>query len=154
MASKLSKMRPGRINITLDVATHGAKRKKELPMKCLVVGDFSQKQNPLSPGQRQRINVTPANFAAVLAQVKPQVSCCDGKVNLTIESLRDFHPEGLVQQVPRLQRLVAMRHLLRDLQGNLQDDRDLQRRLTQTLGQGKMRHALQLALEQHAPMHH
>jgi type VI secretion system protein ImpB len=125
-----------------------------LPMKCLVVGNFSQGHNPVPPNQRQRINVTPENFAAVLAQVKPQITCCDGKVHLTIQSLKDFHPEGLVQQVPLLQRLVAMRHLLRDLQGNLQDDRDLQRRLTQVLGEGKTRHALEQALAQHAPMQH
>ena len=152
MASEKTVARPGRINITLDLATQGAKRKKELPMKCLVVGNFSKGQSKEPASKRKRVSVTKDNFSGVLESVNPHLTCCDGEVQLSIQSMRDFHPEGLVEQVPELRRLVAMRHLLRDLQANLLDNRELQKQLTTLTETSSARLALKHALDEHAPM--
>lgn len=145
MASKTSLARPGRINITLDVLSYGSQRKKELPMKCLVVGNFSRGQHPQAPLERSRINVTRENLNAVLAQLKPRIRTRQGD-ELCIQSFQDFHPEGIVQQIPRLRRLVAMRQLLKDLQAYLLDDKELQKRLTAVLQSSQQRLALRQTL--------
>ena len=46
MADSFQKEIPkARINISLDVETGGAKKKIELPLKMLVMGDFSNSKN-------------------------------------------------------------------------------------------------------------
>jgi hypothetical protein len=45
-------MTHARVNITLDVETHGARRKKELPLKLLVLGNFSHHKNHKPVTQR------------------------------------------------------------------------------------------------------
>lgn len=151
MASKTALMRPSRINITLDVPTNGATRKKELPMKCLVVGDFSQGNSNQKLSQRPRHRITPESFNAVLGHLNPVIHCQSG-ATISVRSLEDFHPERLVQQVPVLKRWVAMRHLLRELQGNLLDDRELQKRLSDVMSNPALRSELKGALEAHAPL--
>ncbi len=46
-----------RINIKLDLHTGGAQKKVELPLKLLVMGDYSngQEQRPLS--EREKLNI-------------------------------------------------------------------------------------------------
>ncbi|MCG9770984.1 type VI secretion system contractile sheath small subunit, partial [Pseudoalteromonas piscicida] len=44
-----------RINIALELETEGATQKSELPMKVLVVGDYSNGQNDSDLAERERI---------------------------------------------------------------------------------------------------
>ncbi|MHA3265505.1 type VI secretion system contractile sheath small subunit, partial [Yersinia pseudotuberculosis] len=57
-----------RINIKLDLHTGGAQKKVELPLKLLVMGDYSngQEQRPLS--EREKLNINKNNFNSVLAE--------------------------------------------------------------------------------------
>ena len=43
-----------RINLKLDVGKGNAKKKLELPLKTLVVGDFTQKKRTQRVGERER----------------------------------------------------------------------------------------------------
>ncbi len=62
-----------RINIKLDLHTGGAQKKMELPLKLLVMGDYSngQEQRPLS--EREKININKNNFNSVLAEFQPSL---------------------------------------------------------------------------------
>ncbi len=62
-----------RINIKLDLHTGGAQKKMELPLKLLVMGDYSngQEQRPLS--EREKLNINKNNFNSVLAEFQPSL---------------------------------------------------------------------------------
>ncbi len=60
-----------RINIKLDLHTGGARKKVELPLKLLVMGDDShgQEQHPLS--EREKGDINKNNFDRGLAEFRP-----------------------------------------------------------------------------------
>lgn len=47
--------------------------------------------------------------------------------------MKDFSPEHVARQVPRLQAMLTMRNLLRDLRANLLDDASFRRELLEIL---------------------
>lgn len=154
--------RASRVNITLELETHGVKQQQELPMKCLVLGNFSGQAAHRPLAQSERIRVDARHLDAVIAQVQPQ---CHLQINnhlggdeplsvhLQPRRLSDFSPEGIVEQVPELSRLLAMRRLLRELKANLIDDVRLKRRLQTVLGDPQQREQLRQALQQYTPLH-
>lgn len=151
-----------RINIQLDVETGGARKKKELPMKLLAVGDFSKGKTKGPIVERERINVNKNNFDKVLADLGPEVNMAvpnkiknddtDLRVSLNIKRLKDFHPEEVVKQVPELCRLLAMRNLLKDFRSNLLDNAELRRELERVAKDETAREQLQQRLKAIAPM--
>ncbi len=128
-----------RVNITLDLETGGAKQQKELPLKLLMVGNFSQGAANSSLSQRERININKNNFNQVMSNVLPTLNIVapnliknDGSemsINMCFSNMKDFSPEKIVNKIPELKYLLAMRHLLRDLKSNLLDNHSLRRAL-------------------------
>ncbi|HKP87053.1 MAG TPA: type VI secretion system contractile sheath small subunit [Blastocatellia bacterium] len=124
---KLDRVRPPRVHITYDVEIGGAIELKELPFVVGVLGDFSGK--PLEPLGRVRdrkfVEVDRDNFNQVLSGMKPRVTLrVDNKlsndeskmrVELRFNSIDDFEPDNLVQQVDPLRKLVEARKRLSDL---------------------------------------
>ena len=121
-----------RVNITLDVETYGAKKKLELPLKLLVIGDYSNGKASGLVKEREKISINKENFEGVLAEMSPTLNISvpnkitnndsDINVDLTFKSSKDFHPEKVASQIPELQSLMAMRNLLKDLKSNLLDN--------------------------------
>ena len=128
-----------RVNIKLDVHTGGAQKKVELPLKMLVLGDFSNGKTKGSVQSRGKININKNNFDAVLADLNPTVSfgardtlANDGSeipVRLEFRNMKDFHPEQVARKIPQLSKLLATRNLLKDLKSNLLDNATLRREL-------------------------
>jgi type VI secretion system protein ImpB len=119
----------GRVNITIEVADNGAQVKKELPLRVLICGDFCQQKN-YSNSVVQR--VTTNSISNLIAHYKPTIKLPDsaGKQQvLKLESLADFKPDNIIQNVPKLRDLYAMRNLLKDLRTNVQDSADLKHKL-------------------------
>ncbi|HJQ68324.1 MAG TPA: type VI secretion system contractile sheath small subunit [Blastocatellia bacterium] len=124
---KLDRVRPPRVHITYDVEIGGAIELKELPFVVGVLGDFSGK--PLEPLGRVRdrkfVEVDRDNFNQVLAGMKPRLALrvanrlADDesamRVELRFNSIDDFEPDNLVQQVDPLRKLVEARKRLSDL---------------------------------------
>jgi type VI secretion system protein ImpB len=121
-----------RVNIKLDLHTGDAQKKVELPLKLMVMGDYSngKEQRPLS--QRSKISIDKNNFDSVLAEFSPDIrltvsntlveEAVDTSVELNLRSMKDFEPEQVARQIPQLRALLAMRNLLRDLKSNLLDN--------------------------------
>jgi type VI secretion system protein ImpB len=121
-----------RVNIKLDVHTGDAQKKMELPLKLVVMGDYSngQENRPLS--EREKVNINKNNFNSVLADYSPSINLTventlagDGSeenVKLTFNEMKDFEPEQVARQIPQLRAMLAMRNLLRDLKSNLLDN--------------------------------
>ncbi|WP_127089588.1 type VI secretion system contractile sheath small subunit [Aquabacter cavernae] len=120
-----------RVNIRYRPATGNAKEEVELPLKLLVVGDFTQKPDERPVEERSLVNVNKDNFDEVLkAQNLSLDLSVDDKlseagqdekvsVSLKFDRLKDFEPEAIVQQVPELKRLLELREALVALKGPL-----------------------------------
>lgn len=130
---------PARVNITLNSVSDTAQEKKELPMRLLVLADFTRRAQTLPLAKRERLAVTLANYQQVLSYLNPKLtlSVATGiesqqtalSVNVSIQSMQDFHPSSLIEQVPVLQRLNAMRMLLKELRANLIDNVTFRKKL-------------------------
>ncbi|WP_271411936.1 type VI secretion system contractile sheath small subunit [Pseudomonas sp. Q1-7] len=132
-----------RVNIKLDLHTGGAQKKMELPLKLLVMGDYSngKEHRPLS--ERSKVDINKNNFNSVLADFNPSLKLAvdntladDGSqasVELTFRHMKDFEPEQVARQLPELRALLAMRNLLRDLKSNLLDNATFRRELERIL---------------------
>ncbi len=159
MADSFQKEIPkARINISLDVETGGAKKKVELPLKMLVMGDFSNGKAEGRLVDRERIEINKNNFESVLKDISPQVRyqvpnrlANDGSeidVDLKFESMKSFHPEQVAGQVPELHSMMAMRNLLKDLKSNLLDNTSFRKELEQIVKNQPELEGLQQELEQ------
>ncbi len=147
-----------RVNITLDVESNGAKTQKELPMKLLAMGDFShgQAQEPLA--DRERIDINKNNFNEIMSALSPTVALqVNNKINpnqstlnchLSFQSIKDFAPEKIVERVPVLNKLLAMRHLLKDLKANVLDNQSFRKQLESILKDRDQTQSLTGELEQ------
>ncbi len=128
-----------RVNIALDIETAGATERKELPLKMLAVGDYGAGKNTESVQNRERISINKTNFDQVLKNVAPKLDISvankidetQPELNLSLEfqSMKDFSPEEIVQNIPQLKELVGMRNLLKDLKSNVLDNAKFRREL-------------------------
>jgi type VI secretion system protein ImpB len=156
---KIARIRPPRIQITYDVETGGAIEMKELPFVVGVMGDFTGKPEEPLPSLKNRkfVEIDRDNFDQVLSGMKPRLSYSvdnklqdDGSklgVDIKFNSIDDFEPDRVVQQVEPLRKLVEARQKLSDLlskmDGNdklenilndLISDQDKQKQLSSQLG--------------------
>jgi type VI secretion system protein ImpB len=130
---------PARVNIQLNVDKGGAQKKVELPLKLLVLGDFTQRKDDTRVSEREKINIDKNNFDQVLESldlgvktVVPNKVRNDGSdlaVDLKIKNMKSFEPSEIVKQVPELSKLMAARNLIRDLGSNLLDNREFRKRM-------------------------
>lgn len=138
-----SEIPKARVNIQLSLHTGGAQKKVELPLKLMVVGDYSNgaEQRPVS--ERQTVSVNKNNFDNVLSEYAPSVNLSventlagDGSeesVSLSFREMKDFEPEQVARQIPQLKAMLAMRNLLRDLKANLLDNSTFRKELEKIL---------------------
>ena len=150
-----------RVNIKLDLHTGGAQKKVELPLKLLVMGDYSngKEQRPLS--ERSKIDINKNNFNSVLGEFQPSIKMAvpdtlagdgtDTSVSLTFNDMKDFEPEQVARQIPQLRALLAMRNLLRDLKSNLLDNATFRRELENILKDDALSDELRAELAALAP---
>jgi type VI secretion system protein ImpB len=142
---KLSRVRKPRVHITYDVETEGAQVRKELPFVVGVVGDFSGKPyEPLKPlRDRKFIQIDRDNFDDVMKRMTPGAEFkvdntlagddTQMAVSLRFNSMDDFEPGAVVQQVEPLRKLLAVRNKLRDLMSKVDRSEDLENLLEEVL---------------------
>jgi type VI secretion system protein ImpB len=119
-----------RVNIIYKPATGDAKEEVELPLKLLVLGDFTNQPDSRVLEDREPISVDKDNFDDVLKaqnislnmSVPNRISGKEGDemgVKLNFQSLKDFEPDAIVAKVPELQKLMELREALKALKGPL-----------------------------------
>jgi len=128
-----------RVNIKLDLHTGGSQKKVELPLKLMVMGDYSngKEKRPLS--EREKVNINKNNFNSVLAEYSPSLNLTventltgdrsQESIRLSFKEMKDFEPEQVARQIPQLRAMLAMRNLLRDLKSNLLDNSTFRKEL-------------------------
>jgi type VI secretion system protein ImpB len=131
-----------RINLKLDVGKGDAKKSMELPLKLLVMGDFTCREKEGRLADREKIAVDKNNFQQVMADFGLRLSfMVDNKlagggeipVDIPVTGIHSFKPESVASSVPSLCRLLAARNLLKDLKSNLLDNREFRRRLEELI---------------------
>jgi type VI secretion system protein ImpB len=119
---------PARINLFLEVLKGNARKKVELPLRMMVMGDFTGRDDVTPLAEREAISVNNNNFDGVLKSmgVRTEFTVPDRqhegeemKVSLKVESMRDFHPEQVARQIPQLARMIGARNLLQDLRNRV-----------------------------------
>ncbi len=143
--SKLDRVRKPRVHITYDVETEGAAIVRELPFVMGVMGDFSG--DPTAPLQsmtdRKFVQIDRDNFNDVMARMNPGLKLkVDNKlsedggqmaVDLKFNSIEDFEPARVAQQVPALRALMETRAKLRDLMSKVDRSEELEGLLEKVL---------------------
>jgi len=128
--------RPPRVQITYDVEIGNAFEKKELPLVVGLMADLSgQPENPLPKFKERRfVEIDRDNFNDVMTKIAPRLNISvpdtlKGEGNLKVElhfnQIDQFEPESIVNQIPRLARLLEARQQLRDLLGKLDGNDEL-----------------------------
>jgi type VI secretion system protein ImpB len=155
---KIDRIRPPRVQITYDVEVGGALELKELPFVVGVLGDFVGKPEEALPGVKQRkfVEIDRDNFDQVLAGMKPRLAFTtenklqdDGSkmgVELKFNSMEDFEPDQIVQQVEPLRKLVDARQKLSDLLSKMDGNDKLETLLNDVLANADKQKELSDAL--------
>jgi type VI secretion system protein ImpB len=119
-----------RVNITYKPATGDAQEEIELPLKLLMMGDFTLKRDETPLEDRKAINIDKDNFNDVMKSqnlslnlvVPNKLAEDEGEemaLNLNFDNLKDFSPEAVAEQVPELKALLNLREALTAVKGPL-----------------------------------
>jgi type VI secretion system protein ImpB len=134
-----------RINITFKPAIGGAQEEVELPLKLLVLGDFTQREDVRKLEDRKPIAINQNTFDEVLAKqalsltvnvpnrLQERAEAEDLAIQVRINSMKDFNPASLVEQIPELHKLMALREALMALKGPLGNTPSFRKAIEQAL---------------------
>lgn len=142
---KLKRVRKPRVHLTYEVETGGAAIQRELPFVVGVLGDFSG--NPTTPlkslKDRKFVQIDRDNFDSVMASMSPELHfkvdnkiTGDGsqmQVDLKFNSMEDFNPANVAQQVEPLRKLLETRNKLTDLLSKVDRSEELEGLLERVL---------------------
>ncbi len=130
MAKKESSVAPKeRINVTFKPAIGGATEEIELPLKVMVIGDFLHRHDDRPMAERTPISINKNNFVDVMSKQNLSLELAipnvlqegaedtDIPVSLSFESMRDFEPGNIVEQIPSTNKLMRIREALSALKG-------------------------------------
>lgn len=153
MAREASVAPKERVNIVYRPATGEAKEEVELPLKLLVLGDFTGQPDDRPLEKREPVEIDKDNFNSVLKahgiglnlivpnklSGKPDE---DLKVSLNIESMKDLEPEAIVNQVPELKRLLELREALKSLRGPMSNIPEFRKKIQELIKDENTRNQL------------
>lgn len=142
-----------RVNITYKPATGDQQEEVELPLRILMMGDYTGKPDDTPLEERKPINIDKDNFGDVMAEqnlslninVADKLSGNEGDemaVGLKFKGLKDFTPEGIAEQVPELRQLMQLRNALTALKGPLGNLPKFRKRIQELLGDDAARERL------------
>ncbi len=140
MAKESSVAPKERVNIVYRPATGDAKEEVELPLRLLVMGDFTQQPDDRMLEDREPVNIDKDNFDEVLKEQNINLNLTvpnkiSGEpdeelgVQLNFESMKDFDPEAIARKTPELKKLLELREALTALKGPLSNIPEFRRKL-------------------------
>ena len=118
-----------RVNIVYKSSVGDQTEEVELPLKLLMVGDYTGKSSDETVEDRAPVNIDKDNFNDVMAGMKLSldVNVTDTlseenesmPVHLEFKSMNDLSPDSVAKQVPELDSMLEMRKALLALKGPL-----------------------------------
>jgi type VI secretion system protein ImpB len=133
-----------RVNIVYRPATGDAKEEIELPLKLLVVGDFTRSQDDRMVEEREPINIDKDNFNEVLKAQNLKLDLTvpnklsedpdeDLNVSVKFESIKDFDPESIAKNTPELNKLLELREALNSLKGPMSNRPEFRKKIQELI---------------------
>ena len=133
-----------RVNIVYRPSLGDAKEEVELPLKMLVVGDFTGNPGDRAVEKREPENIDKDNFNEVLKAQNISLNLsvpnrlaadmeAELNVSLRVESMKDLGPEAIAEQVPEMRRLLELRDALRALKGPLSNVPEFRRKIQELI---------------------
>jgi type VI secretion system protein ImpB len=150
LQKKVGRVRPPRVHITYDVQVGDAIEKRDLPFVAGVMADLSgMPDKPLPPiAKRKFVAVDRDNINDVMKKIGPRLafkvpnrlSEDDTKLNveLRFETMDDFQPAKIAEQVSPLRKLLELRNSLANLRSSLIGNDKLEGLLKEMLGNEDM----------------
>lgn len=118
-----------RVNIVYKSTTGDQSEDVELPLKLLMIGDYTGKASDEMVEDRDPINIDKDNFDDVMAGFNLSLDMNVGNtlseedddmaVHIDIKSMKDLSPDSVAKQVPELESMIEMRKALLALKGPL-----------------------------------
>ena len=132
-----------RVNIVYRPATGDVQEDVELPLKLMVLGDFTLRKDDTMLEDRKPISVDKDNFDKVMQSQGLSLQLqVPNKLSDDPETLKDFGPDALVQMVPELAKLMQLREALKALKGPLSNVPNFRKKLQDLVNDEKTRDAL------------
>lgn len=144
-----------RINIVYKPATGDMEEEVELPLKLIMLGDFTLREDADALEDRKTINIDKDNFEDVIKGQKLNLkfnakdTLTEGAdeedsiaVDLKINSMKDFEPESVANQIPETKKLLGLRDALTGLKGDLANKKDFIKKINSILEDDTSREAL------------
>ncbi|ABN88352.1 type VI secretion system [Burkholderia pseudomallei] len=131
-----------RVNIVYRPATGDAQAEVELPLKVLVLGEFSTAADKPPLEELSPVNVDKDDFNDVMRAQNLQLTLSvpnllddqageDDRLSVTLgfDSVHDFSPDAIVEKVPELKQLIALRDALKALKSPIGNIPGFRRRI-------------------------
>ncbi|HJV35410.1 type VI secretion system contractile sheath small subunit [Geomonas sp.] len=138
-----------RVNIVYRPAEGDGREEVELPMKLLVLGDFSGGSEGRPLEEREPVSVNKDNFDEVMKghgvslamEVPNRLTGSEDplQLRLSFQKLADFRPEAVVEQLPELKAILELREALRSLKGPLANLPEFRRKIQEMVGNASTR---------------
>lgn len=140
MAKDASVAPKERVNIVYKPASGNIEESVELPLKQLILGNFSNREDRTPVEERQTISISNDNFNDVLKaqNVKMDLNVpntlsdeADAEMSLSLDfkTMDDFGPEAVAKKIPELQKLLDLREALMALKGPLSNIPDFRKKI-------------------------
>lgn len=154
-----------RVNIVYKTDDGGAQAEKELPLRIMIIGDFTGRTSEVPVEERSLVEVDQDSFRyeedgsqKIMAQqnislqlaVDNEIDPALGEqlgVRLNLRSITDFEPDNLVTAVPEIKELLDLREALSQLKEPLSNNREFVKRLQTLLSDDNERQGLLDELE-------
>lgn len=142
-----------RVNIVYRPATGSVQEDVELPLKLMVLGDFTMRADDRAVEDRTPVSVDKDNFNDVMKaqQLSLNISVpnklsedpeASMGINLKFEKISDFSPDAVAAQVPELTKLLELREALKALKGPLANVPDFRRKVQEIVTSQSARETL------------
>ena len=133
-----------RVNIVYRPATGDAKEEIELPLKLLIMGDFTRRPDDRMVEEREPINIDKDNFNEVLKGQNLNLDVtvpnklsedpdAEMSVSLKFESIKDFDPEAIAKKTPELNKLLELREALSSLKGPMSNRPEFRKKIQELI---------------------
>ena len=145
MAKEASLAPKERVNIVYRPATGDAQEEVELPLKLMVLGDFTLRADDRILEDRTPVSIDKDTFNDVMRSQDLGITVnvpnkltdepdAQMSVDLKFETLKDFEPDAIVQKVPELAKMMELREALKALKGPLSNVPAFRKKLQELVG--------------------
>ena len=138
-----------RVNIVYKSAIGDKTEDVELPLKLLMIGDYTGRPSDEVVEEREVVNVNKDNLDDVIKSFKLSLDMNvtdtlseeneEMPVHLEINKMKDFSPDSVAEQVPELNNLLELRKALLALKGPLGNVPAFRKTIQNILGDEKSR---------------